>query len=396
MHATLVQPPLWLIFTLVGLPQFSETVYSPALPDIAHALATSVAMVEYTLTIYLFAFSFGMLFWGKISDYWGRKPSMLMGLSMYVVGCIGCYYSSSITLLMISRFIQAFGGSAGSVVGQAICRDVFQGKALSRVYAAMSSALGVPPAVGPIVGGFIAEQWGWAAIFVLLTFVGSLVVGCTARLLPETLPNTERRSFALGDIVWRLVSDKKVMAYAWLIGCANGVMFSYFSEGAFYLIELLGLSPTAYGMSFIFISCAMMSGGWLASWLHHRYEVHDVLRWGTLMMLTSTGLFSLVVLCCPLTFSTKFLLLCVALGSHMVSMAGRCLVNSSALSVALDHYRWCGGTASSVFGFMYYLVVSLITLGIGLLHNGTAYPMPLYFCVLAISMVVVNRTWLKD
>jgi len=174
------------------------------------------------------------------------------------------------------------------------------------------------------------------------------------------------------------------------------VMFSYFSEGAFYLIELLGLSPTAYGMSFIFISCAMMSGGWLASWLHHRYEVHDVLRWGTLMMLTSTGLFSLVVLCCPLTFSTKFLLLCVALGSHMVSMAGRCLVNSSALSVALDHYRWCGGTASSVFGFMYYLVVSLITLGIGLLHNGTAYPMPLYFCVLAISMVVVNRTWLKD
>ncbi len=396
MHSMLVQPPLWLIFTLVGLPQFSETVYSPALPDIAHALATSVSMVEYTLTIYLFAFSFGMLFWGKISDYWGRKPSMLMGLSMYVLGCVGCYYSSSITLLMMSRFVQAFGGSAGSVVGQAICRDVFHGKALSRVYAAMSSALGVPPAVGPIVGGFIAEQWGWAAIFILLTMVGSLVVGCTARLLPETLPDIDRRSFSLLDIVWRLLADKKVMAYAWLIGCANGVMFSYFSEGSFYLIELLGLSPSAYGLSFIFIACAMIGGGWLASKLHQRYEVHDVMTWGTLMMLASTGIFSLVVICCPLTPATQFVLLCVALGSHMLSMAGRCLVNSSALSVALNNYRWCGGTASSVFGFMYYLVVSLITLGIGMLHNGTAYPMPFYFFCLAISMVAVNRIWLKD
>lgn len=364
MHSALIQPPLWLLFSLVGLPQFSETVYSPSLPDIAHALATSVSMVEYTLTIYLFAFSLGMLFWGKISDYWGRKPSMLMGLSIYLLGCVGCYYSSSIFLLMLSRFIQAFGGSAGSVVGQAMCRDVFHGKSLSRVYAMMSSALGVPPAIGPVVGGFIAEQWGWASIFLLLIGVASVVVACVVGLLPETLPQGERRSFALTDIVWRLLNDKKVMAYAWLIGCANGVMFSYFSEGAFYLIELLGLSPTWYGMSFVFIACAMVAGGSLASYLHERYDAPRVLRGGSFMMLTATGIFSAVVLALPLTPLTKTVILCVALGAHMITMAGRCLVNSSALSVALADYRWCSGTASSVFGFMYYVVVSLITLSL--------------------------------
>ena len=170
MHSSTAQPALWLLFTLVGLPQFSETVYSPSLPDIAHALKTSVSMVEYTLTIYLFAFALGMFFWGKVSDVTGRKPSMIAGLLLYLIGCIGCYYSGSIEWLLVSRFVQAFGGSAGSVVGQAVCRDVYNGKALSRVYALMASALGIPPAIGPVIGGFIAQQWGWSYIFMLLIY----------------------------------------------------------------------------------------------------------------------------------------------------------------------------------------------------------------------------------
>ncbi|MDQ5890890.1 MAG: transporter, family, multidrug resistance protein [Candidatus Dependentiae bacterium] len=396
MQSSAAQPALWLLFTLVGLPQFSETVYSPSLPDIAHALNTSVSMVEYTLTIYLFAFSLGMLFWGKISDFWGRKPSMLVGISIYLIGCVGCYFSSSIYLLLASRFVQAFGGSAGSVIGQAMCRDVFHGKALSRVYAAMSSALGVPPAVGPMVGGFIAEQWGWSYVFLLLTVVAAVVIGISAVQLPETLHHDDRRSFSLVDILWRLLRDKRVMAYAWCIGSVGGIMFSYFSEGSFYLIELLGLSPSWYGMSFIFIAIAMIAGGRLASYLHDRYEVDQVLNGGVWMMIASTGIFSCVAVSTYFTPISSLALIGVTLATHMVSMAGRCLVNSSALSVALADYRWCSGTASSVLGFIYYLIAALMTFGIGLLHNGTPYVMPLYFLAICVSMLLVRRWLLSD
>ncbi len=395
MHSAPIQLPLWLLFTLVGLPQFSETVYSPSLPDIAHALKTSVSMVEYTLTIYLFAFALGMFFWGKVSDITGRKPSMLIGLLLYLVGCIGCYYSPSIEMLLFSRFIQAFGGSAGSVVGQAIGRDVFEGKALSRMYALMSSALGIPPAIGPVIGGFIAERFGWSYIFLFLIFVAAAVVWITVAILPETLPQGARRSYSLWDISKRLLADKKVMAYCWLVGCSNGIMFTYFSEGAFYLIELLGLSPVWYGLSFILIAAAMIAGGKLATKLHNRYDDQKVLTFGVFMMVVATGIFSAVVLCSPFIAVHKMVILALALGAHMASMAGRCLVNSSALSVALVNYRWCSGTASSVFGFMYYMLVSVITFGMGWLHNGTLYPMPLYFFTISVSMFVVNVLFLR-
>lgn len=100
-----ILPPIWLIVLIVGLPRFAETVYTPSLPAIAHSLQASVSMVEYTLTIYLFAFAIGTLLWGKLSDRLGRKPCILAGLAIFVVGCIGCYFSTSIGMLLFSRFI---------------------------------------------------------------------------------------------------------------------------------------------------------------------------------------------------------------------------------------------------------------------------------------------------
>ena len=164
----IVLPAIWLIILIVGLPQLSETVYSPALPEIATALKTTESMVEYTLTIYLFGFAVGTLVWGKLSDRIGRKPGVLAGLFIFFLGCIGCYFSTTITQLLISRFVQAFGGSIGSVLGQAICRDAFHGSALGKVYSAVGGSLALFPAVGPVVGGFISEHSDWSNIFLFL------------------------------------------------------------------------------------------------------------------------------------------------------------------------------------------------------------------------------------
>ncbi|MDZ5762651.1 MFS transporter N-terminal domain protein [Candidatus Cyrtobacter comes] len=235
-------PAIWLIVLIVGLPQLSETVYTPSLPDIAHTLLTSEGMVEYTLTIYLFGFAFGTLFWGRISDKLGRKPCIIAGLLLFIFGCVGCYFSNSIEMLMISRLVQAFGGSIGSVLGQAICRDAFHGPALGMVYSTIGSALALFPALGPLCGGLIAEMFGWRNIFVFLILFALIVTFLVSMRLPETYAS--RKQVSMCDIAKQLLTDKKVLGFALIVAGCNGILFSYFAEGSFYLIKGLNLSPS--------------------------------------------------------------------------------------------------------------------------------------------------------
>lgn len=226
--------PTWLIVLLVGLPQLSETVYTPSLPDIAMALNASAAAVEYTLTIYLFGFAIGTLFWGQLSDKFGRKPCILAGIVTFILGCIGCYFSCTISALMGYRFLQAFGGSIGSVLGQSICRDAFTGHALGKIYATVSSALALFPAIGPIIGEQIAHFCGWQSIFLFLA-LSALILGLLTLIkLPETHINRGQQLIAVKQVALSLARNKKVYGFGLIVAACNGILFSYFAEAPFF------------------------------------------------------------------------------------------------------------------------------------------------------------------
>jgi MFS transporter, DHA1 family, multidrug resistance protein len=380
-------PSLWLIFIIVGLPQLSETVYTPSLPDIAHALKVSENWVEYTLTVYLTGFAFGTLFWGILSDKYGRKPCLIAGLILYILGCIVCYFSTSITLLLISRFIQAFGGSVGSVLGQAICRDSFKGPALSQVYASIGGILALSPALGPIIGGFIAEHFGWSFIFLFLMGVGFFITLNVTVILKETLLKSQSLP-KLGSIFLSLFWDKKVLAFGFLVAACNGIQFSYYAEGSFYLIEQLGLTPTQYGFSFFIIALAAITGNHLAKKLYGYIDSTKVLKLGALITVISSFMFVFFI-----TFvnshADKFTTVSLTLGCMFFLVLGNQLIIPSALSQSLMNYKHCIGAASSLFGFYYYALIALFTLGMGYIHNGTLYPMPYYFLGLSLMICKV-------
>ena len=261
-------PFIWLIVLIVGLPQLSETVYTPSLPEIAKDFETHVSYIEYTLTIYLFGFAIGTFFWGRFSDKFVRKPSVLIGLIIFIIGSIGCYTSQSIEFLMISRFIQAFGGSIGSVVGQAICRDAFHGPELGKVYSSVGSALAIFPALGPIIGGFISQYFGWQNIFLFLILFSIFLFICVYFLLPETHKYDKNNDISVLKLLSDLIRDKKVIGFGIIIAACNGIIFSYFAEGPFYLISLLGLTPSLYGSTFIFTALGAMISGIISKKLH--------------------------------------------------------------------------------------------------------------------------------
>ena len=385
-------PATWLIVLLAGLPQLSETVYSPSLPDIARDLSASESMVEYTLTIYLFAFALGTLLWGRLSDRVGRKPCVIAGLLIFILGCVGCYSSTTITMLMISRFIQALGGSVGSVLGQAICRDAFHGPALGKMYSSLGSALAIFPAIGPVVGGLIAERFGWPSIFLFLIAFSLVLAACLIKLLPETHHSDKRKPISAVEVTAQLLKDTRVLGLGLIVGVCNGISFSYFAEGSFYLIKLLGLSPSTYGTSFIALALASMMGGLTSRKLHSRYDSQAIMRVGLLVILGASAVSSTLVVLHSTGLSIPvFGLIGITLLTQMCIMYGICMATTNALALALVDYKWCIGTASSLFGFFYYCVVSLCTFGMGALHNGTLVPMPLYFLSLACGMYIVQK-----
>ena len=387
----IIVPSIWLIVLIAGLPQLSETVYTPSLPDIASTLQVPHAMVQYTLTIYLFGFSIGNFLWGVISDRIGRKPCIIIGLILFIIGSLGCYLSTSIETLMVSRFFQAFGGSIGSVLGQSICRDVFHGGALSKAYAALGSSIAIFPAVGPVIGGFIAQYFGWPFIFLFLILAALLLLLIVVFRLPETHHSANRRYVSVLKIIKKFSQDKKVLGLGFLVAASNGISFSYFAEGSFCLIKVLGLTPSEYGMTFIAISISTMIGGFVSRYLLNFFHSSQVMNYGILAICFSSGLFSILILMHTFgCYFSKDSLILIIIAAQMINMFGKCIIGGNSLALALTKYRRCIGTASSLFGFYYYCLTSLCTFGMGKLHNHTLLPMPLYFFSIGLSMILVR------
>ena len=392
----IAKPSLWLIFLLAGLPILSETVYTPSLPEISDALGISESTTEYTLTIYLLGFALGTLFWGRLSDKLGRKSCVLMGMIIYIIGCMGCYMSDSISKLMIFRLIQALGGSVGSVLSQVICRDAFQGAALSKAYSTVGAALPIFPALGPVIGGFIAENTNWYFIFLFLTIWAIWLLVISWFKLKETHLEEHRTKINTLNVLTIVLKDKHFASLFIIMGGCQGIMFSYFAEGSFYLIEILKLRPSLYGASFIFLAMCGVGGALFSKRLHSKSFIsNQILIFGLYIICFSTSIFSTLAIFKNSLLISDSSFVYITIGLHMITMFGISITTNNAMAIALKDYKWCMGTASSLFGFLYYILACSLTFIMGLLHNGTIIPMPLFFLSIS-SIMFIAKNFIKE
>ncbi|MEI5990706.1 hypothetical protein A5881_002211 [Enterococcus termitis] len=376
-------PSLLLLIVLVGFPQISETIFTPSLPDIAYDFQVSMAMVQLTLSIYFLAFALGVFFWGWLSDFIGRRKAMLFGLLFYGVGSFLCFRSPTIEVLLLARFVQAFGASTGSVVTQTILRESYSGNQRHALFAQISAALAFTPAIGPLIGGIVDQSWGFRAVFFVLVLM-SILIFCYAFLrLPETLVANERVSIKLVPIIKRLLSNPKVLTYGFLIGAMNGVLFSYYAEAPFIFIEQFHLSTAMYGFLGMGVASASILGSLLSKRLLAVYQPEKIILIGIGTMLVGALFLLLASAVTVFPNEVQFWLILLGLFILLTGM-GTSLPNC--LSLALVDFQDVVGTAGAIFSLGYYLLVSLFTFGMSKFHNGTLLAMPLYFLVIGSAM----------
>lgn len=383
-------PSLLLMIVLVAFPQISETIYSPSLPDISHTLNTTNSAVQLTLSIYFIGFAIGVFCWGWLSDFIGRRPAMLGGLIFYGIGCFMCFYAETITFLLVSRFIQAFGAATGSIITQTILRESVSGSKRHAMFAQISAVIAFTPAVGPLIGGWVDQALGFRAVFFVLVAMSILLFIYTYLRLPETTDISTRKRIAIYPVVKRILSSPKVLVFGLLIGGINGVLFSYYAEAPFIFIEHFHISPGLYGFLGIFVALASIIGAMISKRLVVNYKPEKVIHLGCYVMIAGAFL-QLIVSILP--FSNHVLFSSI-LGTIFILLLGAGIALPNCLSLALVSFQDVIGTAGAIFSLGYYLLVSLITSGMSLLHNGSLLVMPLYFVILTMLMLLFGRKYI--
>lgn len=259
--------PRWALSVLLAclamVGPFSIDTYLPAFSGIGAALNATPVQMQQTLSAYLFGFAFLNLFHGALSDCFGRRPVVLIGLTAFTAASIGCAVSSSIGHLVFWRTVQGMSAGAGIVVSRAIIRDMFPPADAQRIMSQVTLFFGVAPAIAPMVGGFLFVHADWHSIFWFLTAVGLALLVSNWRLLPETLHADMRQPFHVGTLMreyWRLCSSPKFMMLVLASGVPFNGMFLYVLAAPVFLGEHLHFEATQFFWLFLCTIGGIMVG----------------------------------------------------------------------------------------------------------------------------------------
>ncbi len=283
--------PMPLLVALMISSQVAITIFLPSLPTMASDLGTSQAAVQMTVSAYLGAFALAQLVIGPLSDAFGRRRPLLVGLVLFTLASVACAVAPSISVLITARVFQAIGGCASIVIVRAIIRDTTDGAGSTRAMAYLGMALGVTPAVAPLVGGQLEVAFGWQASFLVTAALGAAVTLATLRGLQETLPPAERRTTnvrALARTYWRLVHMPVFVGYSLSVGLTGAAFQAFLAGAPVALIVLMGVRPEALGLYILSVPAAYVAGNYVASYLSYRVGRHTMIWIGCGLTISGT------------------------------------------------------------------------------------------------------------
>ena len=318
----------------------------------------------------MLAIAVSTLVYGPISDRFGRRPIVIFGLVVYLMGSAMCAAAPDIWVLVSGRALQGAGGASGMVLARAIVRDVYSRERSAAVIAYLTTAMAVAPMAAPAIGGVLTEFVSWRANF---AFVGLIGLASGVRVLvglTETHPERETE-FGFGEMLrgfGRLLARPIFCGYAFNAAFSLSVFFAFISGAPYVMVDILHRPASEYGFYFILTAIGFMSGSFVAARISERVGIDRMILAGsTLSLVTVAGTAGLLAagLWHPLTLFGPASVAAFATGLSMPNaQAGAISINPKA-----------AGTASGLLGFIQMAVGAGVAQTVGTIHDGTPYPM---------------------
>jgi DHA1 family bicyclomycin/chloramphenicol resistance-like MFS transporter len=341
--------------TMVG-PLAIDT-YLPSFHAIGQGFNVSQILVQQTLSMFLFGFAFMMLFYGTLSDSFGRRPVLLWSLGIYTAASFGAAFAPSFGWLLAFRTLQGLAAGGGTVISRAVVRDRTSGAEAQRALAYIMMVFGLAPAIAPVLGGWLHVSFGWRSIFLFLGAFGLLMLVTCYRALPESLPAQSRHPFhpvSIAANYWKVLRHPQFLFLAFAVGIAFSGFGLYIGSAASFIMNILRLPETAFAWLFIPIITGMMIGSALAARFAARIAPRTLIRSGYAVMAAAA--------IANVTYNILFQAAVPwAVLPLMLYAFGLALATPAITVMALDLFPENRGLASSLQSFVQMLVFAIVS-----------------------------------
>lgn len=356
---------------LSAIGPFAIDMYLPALPTIGRDLGSDPQVTQLSLLAFFVSFALAQLVYGPLSDMWGRKLPLFMGIVLFLVASIGCAVAGDIETLIVFRFIQGFGGAAGMVIPRAVVRDMHTGVEAARLMSLLMLVFSVSPILAPLTGSAVIEFYGWRGVFWAVTIISLAGLLLVTTQLTETRPREARAESSLGTAMaayGRLMVDRNFLTLSFIGGLGMASFMIYLANSPFVLIEHYRLSPTAYSIAFSVNAISFFSISQLTGWLGKRYGLVRTMR-------LAVTAYAFVMVAMAVVMAAGLDQLGVMAAFLFVGYGLLGLVIPTSAVLALEDHGEIAGTASSLMGTLHF-VTAMVAMGLtALWADGTALPM---------------------
>jgi len=358
----------------------------PALPAIRQDFAVSTEVAQLTLSLSMAAIALGTLTYGPLSDKYGRRPIIMLGLAVTCLGSILCTVASSIEILILGRFVQAFGAAVGLVLARAIIRDVHSAEQSARAIATLVMVMGVVPMLSPALGGELLVLFGWQAIGAAIGLFSLAVLLMIAWSLPETLrqPVPFEGIGSMARTFAELLSSRVFSGYALCGTFVSVVFFSFISAGPEIVVTVMGRPANEYGYYFILLPSGFMVGNYIARKFGTVVHIDRLMLLGICIAIIGIGIavaLQAVGLRHPLAL----------FGPVALTVLGNGITLPSAQASAINAFPHLAGSASGLTGFLQMAVSALAAQLVAAVFDGTAYPLLLMMMAAALLALLSFR-----
>ena len=255
-----------LLGALAAFPPLVTDMYLPTLPIMTSEFQATTSAVQMSLAACILGLAVGQLFFGPLSDKWGRKPLLKSALLLFILATVASIFSTSIDVLNVCRFFQGLGGAGGVVLSRSVATDCYSGRELAKTLAVIGAINGIAPVTAPVIGGLFSEAIGWKGIFCILLAIGILLYAVSMPFR-ESHPSGKRYTGTLASLfiqAGELLRNTLYVRYVLIFGMANAVLFAYISSASFILQNDFGLSELTFGILFGINSMGIGCGSMLS------------------------------------------------------------------------------------------------------------------------------------